>query len=129
MDHTNKYKLFAWLFITTGIFAIAGALYTWGNGWLFAQQHLINKLIPLADLVIAGPLSLVAGYGILIKKAWGIITGLVACGIYLFGSALVYILVAEGGLPIDIRYIIPPIFGIAISLSFIIWVYKSKRVS
>jgi len=124
----NTNKLFAWLFITTGIFAIAGALYTWGDGWLFAEQSLFKKLIPLADLVVAGPISLMAGYGIGTKKRWGAIAGLVSCGIYLFGSVLVYIMIVEGLLPLELRYIIPPIFGIGISLSFIVWVYKSKRV-
>lgn len=128
MKASKIHKLFAWLFITTGIFAIAGALYTWGNGWLFAQHNLLNKLIPLADLLIAGPVSLIAGYGVARQKQWGIIAGLVTCGIYLFGTALVYIMIANAALPFELKYLLPPVFGISTTLSFIVWVYKNNLV-
>ena len=86
-------RLFAWLFLSTGVFALVGALFTWGGGWLFYQKDLTISLIPLADLIFTVPLSLLAGYGIWAKKSWGIALGLVASGVYMFGSVQVYIMV------------------------------------
>jgi hypothetical protein len=52
-------RIFAWLFILTGIFAIAGGLYIWGDGNIFDQSELVRVLIPWADIILTGPISLV----------------------------------------------------------------------
>ncbi len=57
-------KLFAWFFLSTGIFAIIGALYSWGQGPIFLQKDLLIVLVPWADLLITGPLSLLAAFGV-----------------------------------------------------------------
>ncbi len=84
-------KTFGILFTLTGFFAIAGALYTWGNGNLFAQSELAKVLIPFADLLLTGPLSIVIGLGIYKNKKWANLLGLNLSGIYAFGSLLVFI--------------------------------------
>ncbi|MCJ7717348.1 MAG: hypothetical protein MUO54_12630, partial [Anaerolineales bacterium] len=92
MNTSDKFtKFFSWLFLSTGIFAILGALYTWGEGPLFSQDDLLLTLVPWADLIITGPLSLLAAVGVGMKKRWGTLIALMTCGIYIFGSALVYI--------------------------------------
>jgi hypothetical protein len=128
----NSYKssrLFAWLFLSTGIFAIVGSLFTWGRGWLFYQKDLTISLIPLADLIFTAPLSLLAGYGIWAKKSWGIVLGLVTSGVYMFGSVQVYIMVFWKVPPYPLLLVIPPLFGFGIALSFLIWVLKHGHIT
>ena len=120
----HRHKIFAGLFLATGVFAIVGALFTWGEGWLFTQRDGCLSLIPWADLMVAGPLSLLAGYGLWLKKKWGIRVGLLTCGIYLYGSAMVYIQVITQGAPYPIRLLVPPAFGLGIVCSFLIWINK-----
>jgi hypothetical protein len=120
-------KTFAWLFFLTGVFAIVGALFTWGIGWLFKQTELNTSLLPIADLIIAGPLSIISSYGLFRKKTWGVILGLLTCGVYVFGSVLVYIQVIWIGSPYNFQLIIPPFFGIGISISFFICVLTSNK--
>lgn len=121
-------KIFAFLFISTGFFAVIGALFTWGDGWLFAKENADNMLLPLADLIVSGPISLLAAFGVLYKKRWGNAIGLVTCGVYIFGSVLVYILVFKNGNPYPVRFLIPPIFGLGISIWFIFWAIQNKHV-
>ena len=129
MSNTNKsLKLFAWFFLSTGIFAIVGALYTWGDGPLLAQEDLLTALIPWADLLFTGPLSLFAAYGVSQKKSWGPILGLMTCGIYLFGSALVYISLIWNGAPYPLKLALPPLAGIAIGIIYPIWVIKNPQI-
>lgn len=85
------HKAFGILFILTGFFAIAGGLYTWGDGSILAQTELLHVLIPWADIVLTGPVSLVSGFGIYRQVRWAQSLGLVTCGIYLLGSVLVFI--------------------------------------
>jgi hypothetical protein len=49
---------FGILFILTGVFAIAGGLYTWGDGSIFSKTELLTVLIPWADIILTGPISL-----------------------------------------------------------------------
>lgn len=121
-------KTFAWVFIATGVFAIVGALFSWGEGWLFSQERLLTVLLPAADLLVAGPLSLLAGRGMLLDRRSRVIFGLMASGVYLFGSVLVYVLVFWQGPPYPMRLVIPPIFGVSFSFVFLRWVFKVVNI-
>ncbi len=123
MNQNDKaIKFITWIFLSTGVFAIVGAVYTWGDGPLYQQDDLLTALVPWADLVITGPLSILAAYGIINRKNWGFITGLLVCGIYLFGSVLVYITLVWQGAPYPLHLALPPLAGIGIGIGFPIWI-------
>ena len=110
-------KTFGILFILTGIFAIVGGLYTWGDGSILSQSELVRVLIPWGDVILTGPLSIIGGYGILKKYPWGDILGLNISGIYIFGSLLVFISIFWNN-DYSIFLIIPAVSGLAIGLTF-----------
>jgi len=118
--------IFTWAFLSTGIFAVVGALYTWGAGWLFAEEDLIDFLLPMADLVVAAPLSFLAAWGLYQQKSWRLLLGMLACGTYLFGSVQVYIVVIWRGTPYPWELVLPPIFGIILVGSFSYWAYQQS---
>ena len=129
MNQTVKIsKFFSWLFLSTGIFAIVGALYTWGDGPIYHQKDLLAVLIPWADLLITGPLSLLAAFGVWKMRSWGYLLGLMVCGIYLFGSALVYISLIWNGAPNPPELAYPPILGICFGLAYPIWTLNHTQV-
>jgi hypothetical protein len=80
----------------------------------------------MADLLMAGPLSLLAGGCLLAKKRWGVLLGMVVSGIYLFGAAQVFIVIFWNGTPYPWQLFVPPLFGIAIATGFIMWVYRHE---
>jgi hypothetical protein len=84
-------KAFGILFVLTGVFAMVGGLYTWADGSIFSKTDLLTVLIPWADIILTGPISLVGGYGILNNRSWGRVLGLMTSGICVFGSVLVFI--------------------------------------
>jgi len=118
-------KAFGILFILTGIFAIAGGFYTWGDGIIFDKSELVKVLIPWADIILTGPLSLLCGYALLKKYFWGQILGLCTSGIYIFGSLLVFINIFWND-NYSIYLLIPAIFGFFIGLGFIVFEIKRK---
>jgi len=111
-------RLFAFLFLLTGIFAITGSLFCWGKGWLFAQTDLQTVLIPMADLFLTGPLSLLTAYQLFIKKNSGVLLGLITSGTYLLGSVLAFIMIFWNGFPYPIELVIPSASGFCIALAF-----------
>ncbi len=118
-------KLFAILFILTGIFAIAGGFYTWGDGSIFDQNELVKVLIPWADIILTGPLSIFTGYGILKKTNWGQKFGFITSGIYVFGSVLVFISMVWNE-NYSIYLIVPAVSGMLIGVGFITYGFSNK---
>lgn len=118
-------RVFGLLFLLTGIFAMAGGLYTWGDGSILDQNELVKVLVPWADIIFTGPLSLLCGYGILKNRYWGQILGLVTSGIYVFGSILVFISMYWNK-DYAVLLIIPAFSGLLIGTGFITLMLKTK---
>jgi hypothetical protein len=84
-------SVLAVLIFLTGVFAVIGGLYTWGDGLIFLQNELLKVLIPWADILLTGPLSIIGGIGLYNRKNWAFPLCLFVSGIYVFGSVLVFI--------------------------------------
>jgi hypothetical protein len=121
-------KTFGILFLLTGIFAIIGGLYTWGEGSIFNQNELLKVLIPWADIILTGPISILCGIGIIKKQYFGYILGLITSGIYIFGTTLVFVTMCfDENQPLYL--FIPAFSGLFIGLGFIIWILIIKKIS
>jgi hypothetical protein len=121
-------KAFGILFILTGVFAIAGGLYTWGDGNIFSQTELLTVLIPWADIILTGPISLVCGYGIINNLNWGRDFGLITSGIYIFGSLLVFITIFWNN-DYSVFLITPSISGFLIGVSYVTITIKERAIN
>lgn len=120
-------KAFGILFMLTGVFAIAGGLYTWGDGSIFSQTELLNVLIPWADIILTGPISLVCGYGIINNLNWGRDFGLITSGIYIFGSLLVFITIFWNN-DYSVFLIVPSISGFLIGAGYVAITIKERAI-
>ena len=121
------HKVFSILFTLTGIFAIAGGLYTWGDGIILTQTELIKVLIPWADIILTGQLSIICGIGIYKRKDWAEILGLVVSGMYVFGSLLVFINLVWNGY-FSLLLFIPAISGLLIGMGYIVIVLRKNQL-
>ena len=120
MKFPAKHKLFGWLFLLTGIFSIVSSLFAWGKGWLFSINNFNDFLIPMADLIAIGPLSLISAFGIFKMKNWGLKLGTLTAGAYIYSSFIVFIILIWHGPPYAIELVIPSISGLIIGVSFLI---------
>jgi len=119
-------NLYGTLFVLTVIFAIAGGFYTWGGGIINYQNELIDVLIPLAYIILTGPLSIFCGIGILRHRQSSELLGIAVSGIYIFGSLQVFITMFWNT-SFSIMLFIPAISGLLIGLGFIGWKLKVQR--
>jgi hypothetical protein len=108
-------RLLSIFFYCTGVFALVGGLYAWGKGPIILQPDGMDSPLLWADIIFTTPLSLLAGYGLMKRKKWGLIVAVAAAGAYLYGSFAVYALVALSGPPRPLYLLGPPVFGIALS--------------
>jgi hypothetical protein len=118
-------SLLAVLIFLTGVFAILGGLYTWGDGLIFSQSDLLEVLIPWADILLTGPLSIICGIGLYSQKKWAFPLGLFISGIYVFGSVLVFISIAWKH---DYSWflILPSFSGLSIGIAYTIRFYFTQ---
>jgi hypothetical protein len=118
-------RLLAVLIFLTGVFAVFGGLYTWGDGFIFSQSELLKVLIPWADILLIGPLSIICGLGLHSKKKCAFPLGLFVSGIYVFGSVLVFISILWKQ---DYSWflILPSISGLLIGIGFTIRFYSTQ---
>ena len=121
-------KIFAILFILTGIFAIVGGLYTWGAGSIFSQTELLRVLIPFTDIILTGPISLFSGYSILRDLNRGRIFGLITSGIYIYGSFLVFITILWNN-DYSAFLIVPSISGFLIGAGYVAKTIKERAIN
>ncbi|WP_371805315.1 hypothetical protein [Candidatus Lokiarchaeum ossiferum] len=127
-DNTPKYmkqaKILSISLYLTGIFAIVGALYRWGDGPIFNAPAGTDLQLYITDMLITAPATIISGIGFQKLKKWVVISGIFTSGILIYGSALVYVDVILNGAPYLLKLIIPPIFGISLSIAIMIWVKK-----
>ncbi len=128
LKYIKEAKFLSVSLFLTGIFAIAGAFYRWGDGSIFNAPPRTDLQLYIADILITGPISIIAAIGFLKLKKWAILSSILASGIFIYGSALVYIDVLQNGAPYPLKLIIPPIFGIGLSLAIIMWIWKYFEV-
>lgn len=119
-------RVFAILFGLTGIFAIVGGMFSWGEGWILDHFQYIDATIPALDLLLTGPFSIMTAWGLQQHKPWGYTLGLITVGIYLFGSAEVYVMMIQGLLPVKWTLVLPPVLGIGLAGTFIKWEIKQQ---
>ncbi len=103
------------MLMLTGVFALMGALYAWGKGLIFTMKPGMESPILWGDLLVAAPLSLIAGVGLRRGKRWGMFLALAAAGVYIYGSVQVYVMILLQGAPYPLSLVIPPLFGLAIA--------------
>lgn len=125
LKYINEAKFLSVSLFLTGIFAIVGALYRWGDGPILNAPPGTDLQLFIADLLITGPISIIAAIGFLKLKKWAIISSILASGIFIYGSALVYINVIQNGAPYSLKFILPPIFGIGLSISILVWLWEN----
>jgi hypothetical protein len=113
------HKSFGILFLLTGIFAISGGFYTWGDGYILSQSQLIKILIPLSDIIFTGPVSLLTGWGLLKKRNWGNHLAMFTSGVYVFGSVLVFVLLVWNK-QFQWHLFVPALSGLTIGMTFLI---------
>jgi hypothetical protein len=119
-------KNYGYLFLLTGIFCVVSSLFAWGRGWLFSINSLDLFLLPMSDLVVTAPLSLITSSGILKGRRWGFKLGLITAGVYIFGSVQVFITLYWQSTPYSYLWIFPAAFGFVFAISFISYTLFKK---
>jgi len=117
----REQRVFAILFLIIAVFAVIASLFTWGSGYLFSEEISSRSLLPIVDLLVTFPLSVLSGIYLLKNRSIGYILGLVLAGTLLFGSVAVYVSIYIEN-EYNLELFIPPISGILLGFSYVYWI-------
>lgn len=81
----------------------------------------------IADIILAGPLSILASIFLWKSNLWGLLLSWLVSGIYLYGSVVVYVMIIQNGPPYPLELIFPPIIGVGLSLILLFWTKSNVK--
>ena len=121
-------KLLAGLLILLGLFAGAGSLFLWGQGFLFAFPKDVKLASPMADFFINFPASILAGIGLWRMKRYGYVTAQFVAGFYLYASVLIFVDMFQGALPATPEIWAPQTLAVLIGLVLVfgLWPVRDR---
>lgn len=82
-------KILSFLLFAFGILAFVGSLFLWGEGFILRPPDGINIALPIADMVINAPASIVAAVGLWRMRRYGYLGGYFVAGFYLYASTFI----------------------------------------
>jgi hypothetical protein len=106
------------------IMAFFGSLLLWGQGFLFAPPPGLDLSLPITDLFVNAPASLIAAIGLWRMKPFGYIATQFVAGFYVYASVEIFVDLWQHGAAmtaefcIDRRYL-PDRLSVAASRSFL----------
>ena len=119
-------KLLAGLLIVLGIFAGAGSLLLWGQGFLFAFPADIPLASPMADFFINFPLSVLAGIGLWRMRQYGYVAAQIVAGFYIYASVLIFVDMFQGKLPTSPEIWGPQALAVLMGLALIFYLWPLR---
>lgn len=120
-------KLLAGLLILLGVFAGAGSLLLWGQGFLFAFPADIPLASPMADFFINFPLSVLAGIGLWRMRQVGYVAAQIVAGFYIYASVLIFVDMFQARLPATPEIWGPQAFAVMMGLALIFYLWPFRK--
>lgn len=122
----TQLKILAALLFAFGLFALAGSLFLWGQGFILQAPAGVDLALPLADILINAPASLLAAVGLWRLRRYGYVAGYFVAGLYLYASTFI---IADALLtrPADFwAILVPQILAVAVALA-LLWLLPRWR--
>ena len=121
-------KILGLLLILFGVFAGAGSLFLWGQGFLFAFPQDIPLATPIADFFINFPASILAGIGLWRMRRLGYVAAQFVAGFYIYASVLIFVEMFQGKLPLTPEIWAPQVLAVVVGLALvlILWPLRDR---
>lgn len=119
-------KVLAVILILFGLFAGAGSLMLWGQGFLFAFPKDVSLATPMADFFINFPVSVLAGVGLWHMRFYGYIAAQFAAGFYIYASVLIFIDMLQVKLPLSPEIWVPQTAAVIVGLLLVFFLWRVR---
>lgn len=106
--------------------ALWGGLTLYGTGSVLAAPEGVNIGLPVADILVNAPASLLTAVGLWGLFSWGVVMAWFTAGFYLYASVEIFAHYLVEGPPYDPAIFLPQALAILVAFALLItsWLYR-----
>ena len=107
-----------------GLAAALGSLFLWGQGFLLSFPANMDYRMPIADLLVNAPASLMAAFGLWRMRRYGYVAAQFVAGFYTYASVEIFVAVAQGALPGSAAILAPQIVAVGVAALLVLYLWR-----
>lgn len=120
-------KVLSGLLMAFGIFAFGGSSFLWGQGFILDPPAGMSVALPLADILINAPASMIAGVGLWRLRRYGYLAGYFVAGFYLYASTFIIVEAFEQH-PADFwAILVPQVLAVVVAMALLIYLPQVQK--
>lgn len=110
------------------VFAFVGSAMLWGQGPVWSPPDGVSIALPLADMFVNAPATLVAAVGLWRLRRYGYVAGYFVAGIYLYASAFIIVEALETR-PADFwAILIPQLLAVMVGVALLLYLPRARSL-
>lgn len=109
-----------------GLFAFFGSLVMWGEGFLFSFPSGVDYRLPVTDILVNAPASVLAAIGLWGMKHWGYSVSQFVAGFYVYASVEIFVEVIQSGPPYPVEIVIPQVMAVAVAVILVLYLWRIR---
>jgi hypothetical protein len=122
-------KVLSIVLLVFSIMAFFGSLLLWGQGFLFAPPPGLDLSLPITDLFVNAPASLIAAIGLWRMKPFGYIATQFVAGFYVYASVEIFVDLWQHGAATTAEFyaiLIPQIIALIVAIFLIGYLWRLR---
>jgi hypothetical protein len=123
-------KVLSVVLMLFGLLAFFGSLFLWGQGLLFDPPDDIDLSLPIADILINAPASIIAAVGLWRLKRYGFLASQFVAGFYVYASVEIFVHLLQHGAASTAEYwaiLIPQVFAVLVALLLVTYLWSIQE--
>jgi hypothetical protein len=116
------------LLMLFGLLAFFGSLFLWGGGFLLSFPAGVDLALPVTDILVNAPASILAAIGLWRLARWGYAASQFVAGFYTYASVDIFVMVAQKGPPYPVAIILPQVLALIVAAALVFYLWRIRTV-
>lgn len=121
-------RILAGVLFLFGLFAFAGSLFLWGEGFLLAFPPGVDYRFPITDMLINAPACLVSAVGLWNGRRYGYVAAQFTAGFFVYASVEIFVMVFQEPPPYPLEILVPQVLAVVVAFFLVryLWGYQDR---
>lgn len=119
-------RVLAGLLMAFGVFAFGGSVFLWGRGFILDPPAGMSIALPLADILVNAPASLIAGIGLWQLRRYGYLAAYFVAGFYLYASTFIIVEAFERRPPDFWAILVPQVLAVLVAVALLVYLPRLR---